>query len=142
MKAVKEFRVRCEECGWTGYRRQKSTRYASLDSCPQCGAPEPTPTARIRRIERPFLGEPERACIVSEKNGEARLKPEGECSFSDEILTHFIERDPVLDLLERAYAILVNRHGESELTKDIKPVLLQHGRTPFDLFVGRLGGET
>jgi hypothetical protein len=36
-------------------------------------------------------------------SGDFRVKPENECSFSDETLYRVIEADPVLDLLERAY---------------------------------------
>jgi hypothetical protein len=34
-------------------------------------------------------------------SGDFRVKPENECSFSDETLYRVIEADPVLDLLER-----------------------------------------
>ena len=74
-----------------------------------------------------------RTCIVSEKAGEARLKPEDECSFSDEVLTHFIERDLTLDLLERAHHVFLERKiGVTPLTVEIELLLRAHGR---------LGGE-
>lgn len=79
-----------------------------------------------------------RTCIVSEWGDvpRPRLKPENECSFSDETLTHYIERDPVLDLLERAYNARPIRRMDNfiglQLDEDMAVLLRAHGR---------LGGE-
>jgi hypothetical protein len=39
--------------------------------------------------------------LASTEVGGIRVKPENECSFTDEILIEVIEKEPVLDLLER-----------------------------------------
>ena len=53
-----------------------------------------------------------------------RLKRENECSFSDEILIEVIEKEPVLDLLERAYLGKYNLGAGLE----IEAFLRTHGR--------------
>lgn len=84
---------------------------------------EGTPRTWTLSEREPRLG----ATLASTEVGGIRVKPEHECSFSDEILTQVIELEPVLDLLAR-YAGSTNPCVTYETSEATQALLAAHGR--------------